>query len=138
MLQLKELDSPLPPRVVACARWRPTLCRPTTAARRARHAHRVGRRLSLEEQATIKRLTFRDAKDRFHIGYEKWKAIREAKGFLAFLSLYNATPGDHVRKLVELGVIKLDAERSPPTPLRRRAMSPSRKALARSPLCKGP
>jgi hypothetical protein len=61
---------------------------------------RVGSRLSLEEQATIKRLTFRHAKDRFHIGYQKWKAIREANGFLAFRESRPATTRQEVEEAV--------------------------------------
>jgi len=46
--------------------------------------------LSVEQQRAIKSLTFQAAQHAFHIGSEKWKAIREAGGFLPF----NRTSGN--------------------------------------------
>ena len=40
--------------------------------------------LSSEQQGKVKQLSFEAARDAFHIGYAKWKAIREADGYLAF------------------------------------------------------
>ena len=40
--------------------------------------------LSPEQQRKVKQLTFEAARDAFHIGFAKWKAIREADGYLAF------------------------------------------------------
>ena len=40
--------------------------------------------LSVEQQRAIKSLTFHAAQDAFHIGFQTWKAIREADGFLPF------------------------------------------------------
>jgi len=40
--------------------------------------------LTPEQQRKVKQLTFSAAQDAFHIGYAKWKAIREAEGYLPF------------------------------------------------------
>ena len=39
--------------------------------------------LSPEHQGKVKQLTFEAARNPFHIGYAKWKAIRQADGYLA-------------------------------------------------------
>ena len=46
--------------------------------------------LTWEQQKVCCKLTFRDARDNFHIGFKKWKAIREAEGFLPFHDSRNA------------------------------------------------
>ena len=40
--------------------------------------------LSPEQQRKVKQLSFEAARDAFHVGYAKWKAIREADGYLPF------------------------------------------------------
>ena len=52
--------------------------------------------LSVEQQRAIKGLTFHAAQDAFHIGFQTWKAIREAEGFLPFRG-----NGDAVAELEE-------------------------------------
>ena len=40
--------------------------------------------LTPEQQRRVKQLTFEAARDALQIGYHKWKAIREAEGYLPF------------------------------------------------------